>query len=772
MKKTYLIYSILVALVFAPAIALAVNVSVPQSTGYGQVLIGNATGGSYTPVATSTLGISSSGGGIADPFTHPTSAQSATTSLMLLFGQASTSQFTATSSVYLATLGGNVGIGTTSPTSPLTVHGTIWADSLGTTGASIFGTPTLTSFAAGAATPQPNYLLWVATSSSVSSGGNTIALVTNADYEGSLASQLTSGFNGGAVLGSNASVTLTGTNNGGGLRNIFAVANKSNGYGVTQMSSVVGTVNVSGTLASSTNAYNFLATTPAVSANDLVTNSYAYGVQGVAQSGTITNRYGFHADSLIAGTNRYAFSQDGTTDLNYYMGKSGFGTTSPFADLSVHANNGDTNTTLFAIGSSTASATSTLFQIDNTGNITTAMTGTQCVHEVNGLLLGTGSDCGAGGSSFSYPFPILGLGTTSPLMITASTTIGDGTQIGGLTINGGATTTGMAEFTKGWLTYGAQTLFYASSTNNWLCIGINVCGNSATTSLTQSDNIAIGNQALKSNTSGAFNFGLGFQSLTGNTTGGQNVAVGIQSAVANTTGSNSTCVGFKCLASASKPGFNIAIGDQAGFHISTGYGNVIISNLDTAGGALDLTTGANNIGIGNNILFPSPTANNQLNIGNILYGVVAGTSTPTLPLQTPTTGTIGVGTSTPFGEFAIHANNGMNNPGNNLLIIASSTATATTTTFAITNTGQVFSSSTAPTVSSGSVDGTMLYGRVQGCTSACTVTWPSTRLKIPSCIVQEETGSVVNSASFVPSVTNLVVTQTSLGTFDYECFGP
>lgn len=44
--------------------AYAVNVSVPQSTAYGQVLIGNATGGSYTPVATSTLGISGGGSGV------------------------------------------------------------------------------------------------------------------------------------------------------------------------------------------------------------------------------------------------------------------------------------------------------------------------------------------------------------------------------------------------------------------------------------------------------------------------------------------------------------------------------------------------------------------------------------------------------------------------------------------------------------------------------------------------------------------------------------
>jgi hypothetical protein len=52
------------------------------------------------------------------------------------------------------------------------------------------------------------------------------------------------------------------------------------------------------------------------------------------------------------------------------QGSDGIGTSSPFAKLSIHANNGDTNIVLFAIGSSTQSATTTLFQIDNQGNFT------------------------------------------------------------------------------------------------------------------------------------------------------------------------------------------------------------------------------------------------------------------------------------------------------------------------------------------------------------------------------------------------------------------
>jgi len=50
-------------------------------------------------------------------------------------------------------------------------------------------------------------------------------------------------------------------------------------------------------------------------------------------------------------------------------GNIGIASSSPFSKLSVHANNGDTNTTLFAVGSSTASATTTHFLINNIGNV-------------------------------------------------------------------------------------------------------------------------------------------------------------------------------------------------------------------------------------------------------------------------------------------------------------------------------------------------------------------------------------------------------------------
>jgi hypothetical protein len=60
------------------------------------------------------------------------------------------------------------------------------------------------------------------------------------------------------------------------------------------------------------------------------------------------------------------FGASGTTTITS-AGKLGVGSTTPFGKLSVHAINGETNTSLFRVASSTASQTTTLFDISNTG---------------------------------------------------------------------------------------------------------------------------------------------------------------------------------------------------------------------------------------------------------------------------------------------------------------------------------------------------------------------------------------------------------------------
>src|SRR6185312_15134328 len=124
---------------------------------------------------------------------------------------------------------------------------------------------------------------------------------------------------------------------------------------------------------------------------------------------------------------------------------------------------------------------------------------------------------------------------------------------------------------------------------------------------------------------------------------------------------------------------NTGIGFEAGQSISSGYSNLMLG--DSAG---NITSGNANIGIGASTYFQSLTGSQQLNIGNLIFGNLPAT---TSAFQLPTSGTLGIGTSTPFGKFAISLNAGDTSFFNNAFTIASSTSGATTTLFNVSNTG-------------------------------------------------------------------------------------
>lgn len=88
------------------------------------------------------------------------------------------------------------------------------------------------------------------------------------------------------------------------------------------------------------------------------------------------------------------------------------GSTSPFAKFSIQANNGDTLSTLFAIGSSTPTATTTLYAIDNVGHQYTSGTapsitgGTSSVsgNDNNGTITVTGTALTSVTLTFANPW--------------------------------------------------------------------------------------------------------------------------------------------------------------------------------------------------------------------------------------------------------------------------------------------------------------------------------------------------------------------------------
>ncbi|MBI4414779.1 MAG: hypothetical protein HY566_00895, partial [Candidatus Kerfeldbacteria bacterium] len=82
----------------------------------------------------------------------------------------------------------------------------------------------------------------------------------------------------------------------------------------------------------------------------------------------------WNGTNLTGGVTNYWAHSGSNTYVSTATDNIGIGTSSPYAKLSIHANNGDTNTTLFAIASSTASATTTLFSISNTGALSAGTT--------------------------------------------------------------------------------------------------------------------------------------------------------------------------------------------------------------------------------------------------------------------------------------------------------------------------------------------------------------------------------------------------------------
>jgi hypothetical protein len=223
--------------------------------------------------------------------------------------------------------------------------------------------------------------------------------------------------------------------------------------------------------------------------------------------------------------------------------------------------------------------------------------------------------------------------------------------------------------------FGALNLNTTGSYNN--AFGFGALGSN----LSGTGNNALGNNALGANTSGIHNNAIGFDTLAFNQDGNYNNAIGYRALRSNTSGSGNSAYGYAALFTNTTGSNNSALGYQAGSSITTGYSNILIGDDTTF--VAGVTSGSGNIGIGSNTFFPSQTANRQLNIGNLIFGTnLPATSTA---FQLPTSGSFGVGTSSPFAKFAIQTNNG--DTATTLFAIGSSTQSATSTLFSVSNTG-------------------------------------------------------------------------------------
>lgn len=141
-------------------------------------------------------------------------------------------------------------------------------------------------------------------------------------------------------------------------------------------------------------------------------------------------------------------------------------------------------------------------------------------------------------------------------------------------------------------------------------------------------------------------FGSYFGSLAGTaeTSGFSNSGFGYASLLSLTTGNSNNCHGVNCLFTNSIGNFNNVMGTNAGYFV-TGDGNSLFGNISgTAissgtyntclgyGSCSTTTTGSDSIMIGHNINASSPTASNELAIGNFITGDASVIRFPSRPL--------------------------------------------------------------------------------------------------------------------------------------------
>ena len=339
---------------------------------------------------------------------------------------------------------------------------------------------------------------------------------------------------------------------------------------------------------------------------------------------------GSHA--LVGASNSIVLGGSGT-----YFANVGIGTTSPYARLSVMGNSTDAviPTTLFAVGYGTGLATTTALSVSNTGVVS----------------------IGRGGSIDMSPFSTYKQNGVSVLYASSTKASIFGGETGGINTSTGSENAAFGHAALDRLTTGAGNTALGMRAGFLLTTGSSnvAVGNRALAAATSSaGSVAVGAGALFSisnaagDTTGINNTALGNSALNLSTSGFDNTAVGYQSmGLAVTTGSRNTALGSGSLYTLTSGIRNTAIGFGAINGLNSGSNNVAVGYA--TGG---LTTGSGNILIGGNgISIPLTGGNNQLNIGNFLYGTgLDGTGT------TLSNGSIGIGTTTPAATFAVQGN--------------------------------------------------------------------------------------------------------------------
>ncbi|MFZ3012059.1 MAG: hypothetical protein WA060_03665, partial [Minisyncoccia bacterium] len=225
-----------------------------------------------------------------------------------------------------------------------------------------------------------------------------------------------------------------------------------------------------------------------------------------------------------------------------------------------------------------------------------------------------------------------------------------GINAGNLTMGSTATGSGDASNNTG---VGSYSLYSNTTGGSNTAIGMS----SLYSNTTGGSNTAIGNSSLYSNTTGNSNTANGYTSLYSNTTGGSNTAIGNQSLRLNSTGSYNTAIGDASLFSTTV-NYNTAIGYVSLQTNTTGIYNTAVGTFAGTyinGGSPTNTTGDYNVFLGSNTKPLADNDQNEIVIGYDATGV--GSNSVVLGndsiLTTVLKGKVGIGTTTPVKALDI-----------------------------------------------------------------------------------------------------------------------
>lgn len=462
--------------------------------------------------------------------------------------------------------------------------------------------------------------------------------------------------------------------------------------------------------------------------NALTTNSSGTIVCGAitAGSGSVT--------TALQGQNAF-YNANGTTVIgtstifeaqNTYVG---IGTTTPFAKLSIQANSNDNSPpVLFAIGSSTASATTTLLSVSNTGSFS------------------------FGTTSLSAGFQIINKDATAGNGLTLTTTAqGNGVTLQEVSIAGGEALNiyGKSSFTIGF--GGAESIL---SNSALMRFGTDINRNTASNAAYLWDEPGTIGNLTASTENTIFYFG------APGIVGGQTHANGALLTDRNTIWTP-TLDQFASFSAGN------VITNAATFAILngpvvpvTGNGKITNSFALLLGSTTPFT--ASSVGFNANA-----STTNSYGLG--VYAAAGPTNNYAATFMF---GNVGIGTTSPFANLSIHANNGDTNT--NLFAIGSSTQSATTSLYVIDNVGHNNFGGTAPSCGTGcaSLIGDDNGGAITTSAAATSVTvnfansWRAT----PVCTVSDNSTAVTGDISSISATSFTTSFSIGLtGVVYYQC---